>query len=197
MFPTCAADWERLHIILHDNATARESEHVVRPMPLGHGIFTTHLIGPRNPKGGGDLRVDITLKVDPRRPAHHYPVRRHTQRDDPHQGEWSDWLQVKFKVGCFSRFAAWCDFICRAVNRSLRCMPRRLTLIPHRLPFQLATRPICCRARRRIGLYYTTGMVEDHAGLNNERISETTYLDQCEIVWRKREAMMITSSSVQ
>ena len=44
---------------------------------------------------------------------------------------------------------------------------------------------------RRIGLYYTTGMVEDHAGLNNERISEQAYLDQCEIVWREREAMML------
>ena len=41
------------------------------------------------------------------------------------------------------------------------------------------------------GLYYTTGMVEDHAGLNNERISEQAYLDQCEIVWREREAMML------
>ena len=27
---------------------------------------------------------------------------------------------------------------------------------------------------QRIGLYYTTGMVEDHAGLNNERISEAS-----------------------
>ena len=34
-------------------------------------------------------------------------------------------------------------------------------------------------------------MVEDHAGLNNERISEQTFLDQCEIVWREREAMML------
>ena len=44
---------------------------------------------------------------------------------------------------------------------------------------------------RRIGLYYTTGMVEDHAGLNNERISEETFLDQCKIVWSEREAMML------
>ena len=43
----------------------------------------------------------------------------------------------------------------------------------------------------RIGLYYTTGMVEDHTGLNNERISEQAYLDQCAIVWNEREAMML------
>ena len=50
--------------------------------------------------------------------------------------------------------------------------------MPRRLPSGLA-------------FIYTTGMVEDHAGLNNERISEQAYLDQCEIVWREREAMMI------
>jgi predicted AlkP superfamily phosphohydrolase/phosphomutase len=44
---------------------------------------------------------------------------------------------------------------------------------------------------RKIGPYYTTGMVEDHAGLNNERISEETFLDQCAIAWSEREAMML------
>ena len=34
-------------------------------------------------------------------------------------------------------------------------------------------------------------MVEDHAGLNNERIGEEAFLDQCEIAWREREAMML------
>jgi predicted AlkP superfamily phosphohydrolase/phosphomutase len=36
-------------------------------------------------------------------------------------------------------------------------------------------------------------MVEDHAGLNNERISETAFLDQCATAWREREAMMTSS----
>ena len=34
-------------------------------------------------------------------------------------------------------------------------------------------------------------MVEDHTGLNNERISESAFLDQCEIAWRERQAMML------
>ena len=34
-------------------------------------------------------------------------------------------------------------------------------------------------------------MVEDHTGLNNERISEAAFLDQCAIAWREREAMML------
>ena len=34
-------------------------------------------------------------------------------------------------------------------------------------------------------------MVEDHTGLNNERIPESAFLDQCAIAWREREAMML------
>ena len=48
----------------------------------------------------------------------------------------------------------------------------------------------------QIGLYHTTGMVEDHAGLNNERISEEAFLDQCSIAWRDREAMMLHELAV-
>ena len=44
---------------------------------------------------------------------------------------------------------------------------------------------------QRIGLFYTTGMVEDTTGLNNERISEEAFLAQCEIAWRDRESMML------
>ena len=34
-------------------------------------------------------------------------------------------------------------------------------------------------------------MVEDHTGLNNERIDEQAFLDQCDEVWNEREAMMV------
>src|SRR5436190_7092317 len=40
-------------------------------------------------------------------------------------------------------------------------------------------------------MYYTAGMVEDHNGLANERISEDAFLAQCEDAWREREAMML------
>jgi predicted AlkP superfamily phosphohydrolase/phosphomutase len=43
----------------------------------------------------------------------------------------------------------------------------------------------------KVGTYYTTGMVEEHTGLNNGRIDETAYLSQCDTVLKEREAMMI------
>jgi predicted AlkP superfamily phosphohydrolase/phosphomutase len=43
----------------------------------------------------------------------------------------------------------------------------------------------------QLGTFYTTGMVEDHGGLNNGRFDETAYLDQCAQVMRERERMML------
>ena len=63
-------------------------------------VFTTHLIGPRNPKGGGDLRFEVTLRVDPEGRTRHRSNPKGTPRELViRQGEWSDWLRVKFKVG--------------------------------------------------------------------------------------------------
>jgi predicted AlkP superfamily phosphohydrolase/phosphomutase len=44
---------------------------------------------------------------------------------------------------------------------------------------------------RAVGSDYTTGLVEDHTGLNNGRFGEAAYLDQCEQVLLERERMML------
>ena len=76
----------------------RESEQVV-PLDASGDVIRTHLIGPRNPKAGTDLRMDITLERDRAR-------RIVTLRSDGQPrslelrvGEWSGWLRVKFKSG--------------------------------------------------------------------------------------------------
>ena len=41
------------------SARPRESENVLHPQPVGDGVFSTDLIGPRNPKTGADLRMEV------------------------------------------------------------------------------------------------------------------------------------------
>ena len=94
----------------------RESEQVVRPQPAGAGVFKTHLIGPRNPKGGGDLRIEVTLKIDPE-------GRKVTLESDGtpreleiRQGMWSEWLRVKFKVGLLQSIRGMVRFYLQTVQ---------------------------------------------------------------------------------
>jgi predicted AlkP superfamily phosphohydrolase/phosphomutase len=41
-----------------------------------------------------------------------------------------------------------------------------------------------------VGTFYTTGMVEDHGGLNNQRFDEAAFLAQCDDVLAERSAML-------
>jgi predicted AlkP superfamily phosphohydrolase/phosphomutase len=175
-----------------DAATARESEQVVRPQATGPGVFTTYLIGPRNPKGGADLRIEITLNVDStgRNIVLHSDG---TPRElVVRQGEWSEWLRVKFKVGLLQSIRGMVRFYLQNAQPELALYASPVNFDPHSPLFPISHPPEFAEELvQKIGLFYTTGMVEDHAGLNNERISEETYLDQCEIVWREREAMLL------
>jgi predicted AlkP superfamily phosphohydrolase/phosphomutase len=170
----------------------RESENVVRLEPGADGLFSTHLIGPRNPKTRGDLRVDITLRVDA-------GAGRVVLQSDGSPGEltirqgvWSDWLRVKFKLGLLQSIRGMVRFYLVRSQPELALYASPFNFDPAAPFFPISHPPeYAGELAQRIGLYYTTGMVEDHAGLNNERISDEAFLDQCALVWREREAMML------
>lgn len=173
-------------------AKPRESENVatLQPQPGGDGVYTSHLIGPRSPKGG-DLRVEFSLRVD--RACRRAVIRSDSQPKELEVREdaWSDWLRVKFKLGLLQAIRGTVRF------RLLACEPEPvLYASPINFDPDAPLFPISEPAEyagdlaHEIGPYATTGMVEDHAGLNNERISESAFLDQCELTWRERQAMM-------
>jgi predicted AlkP superfamily phosphohydrolase/phosphomutase len=173
-------------------ARPRESENVVRLQATADRVFTAYLIGPRNPKTGGDLRLEITLRVDPE-------AGRVVLRSDgtpkelligPHG--WSNWLRVKFKLGLLQSIRGMVRFHLVRCEPDLALYASPINFDPESPFFPISDPPeYAGDLARRIGPYYTTGMVEDHAGLNNERISEETFLDQCKIAWSEREAMML------
>ena len=172
--------------------TPRESENVVRLHSAGDHNFATHLIGPRNPKAMGDLQIEVTLKVDPLSRTVTLQSEGTPRELEVRQGEWSDWLRVKFKVGLLQSIRGMVRFFLVGCEPELALYASPINFDPHSPLFAISQPPeYADEISRRIGLYYTTGMVEDHAGLNNERITERAYLDQCEIVWREREKMML------
>ncbi len=172
-------------------ARPRESENVVRPQPAGgDDVYSAHLIGPRNPKGG-DLRVEISLRVD--RQARRVILRSegNPKELEVREGAWSDWLRIKFKVGLLQSIRGMVRFYLVSCEPELAVYASPINFDPDS-PFFPISEPFeyAGDLAREIGLYYTTGMVEDHTGLNNERIPEAAFLDQCEIAWRERQAMM-------
>ncbi len=176
------------------SARPRESENVLKPEPAadGAGIFTTHLVGPRSPKTGGDLRADLAIRVN--RENRRVVIKSDgTPRElEVRQGAWSDWLRVKFKLGLLQSIRGMVRFHLVACEPELTLYASPINFDPDAPLFPISE-PLFYASdlARELGLFYTTGMVEDHTGLNNERISESAFLDQCAIAWREREAMML------
>ncbi|MFO0839377.1 MAG: alkaline phosphatase family protein [Phycisphaerae bacterium] len=173
----------------HQELEAEESEKVVTVRVDG-GVARTQLVGPRNPKGG-DFTLDITLKIDT-------AARSLTVISDGQpgalpvgEGKWSDWLKVKFKLGMLQSARGMVRFfLTRLSPMELYCSP--VNYDPSAPLFPISAPPeYAAELEKHLGTYYTTGMVEDHGGLNNGRFDEYAYLDQCRTVLRERERMMV------
>ena len=175
-------------------AQARESENLVRLQAGGDGPITTHLIGPRNLKAAGDLQMEIAVKIDTA--GRRVLIRSAGTPEElevPLHG-WSGWLRVKFKHGMLQTVRGLVRFHLASLEPELELYASPVNFDPEFPLYPISTPAgFAGDLAWRNGLYHTTGMVEDHAGLNNERISEAAFLDQCATAWREREAMMTSS----
>ena len=169
----------------------REAENVVRLERGSGGIVTAHLVGPKNPKDRATLRAEFTIEPD-------YVDSSVTIRlgpSDPlvvRRGEWSDWLRVKFKAGLLQSVRGLVRFHLVRLEPTLELYASPINFDPDSPPFPICDPPgFAAELADELGVFHTTGMIEDHAGLKNGRIDEHAFLDQCAEVWNEREAMML------
>jgi predicted AlkP superfamily phosphohydrolase/phosphomutase len=174
-----------------EGVRALESETVVRLERKGEG-FRTHLIGPRNTKTGDDARFELTISVEAS--AGRVTIRSEGQPSglEVRQGEWSDWLKVKFKMGLLQSVSALVRFHLVSLEPVFELYASPVNFDAHAPMFPIsAPWDYAGQLAREVGTFYTTGMVEDHTGLSNGRFGEAAYLDQCEMVLAERERMML------
>ncbi len=174
--PTCVADWARPPTT--PRVTSVPGRARVRTLSGSHRDRPADRDLPYRPEesqGGGDLRLDVTLVPDVAGRRIIVRSAGSPKEVEIREGQWSDWVRVKLNWACSSRKRA--DWRCSTssnLSQHWRCMRRRsipdveTPLFPISHPSDYAVR----LAEDIGGLYHTTGMVEDHAGLNNERISE-------------------------
>lgn len=175
-----------------DHLKAQESENVVQVRTDEADTIKTYLIGPRNPKTRTDIQFDITLHLDTA--AKKVVLRSEGQPKtlEIREGQWSDWLKVKFKVGPLVSVRGMVRFFLVRMAPVFEFYASPVNFDPEAPLFPISFPPEYARElETRLGTYYTTGMVEDHGGLNNGRFDETAYLEQCNSVMREREQMML------
>lgn len=173
------------------DVAARESENAVHIQPDGAGVFGTYLIGPRNAKAQSDYRTDI--QVTPQWERRRVEIRSDGTPQMLHVGlgEWSDWLKVRFKTGLLQSVRGMVRFYLARLEPRLELYASPVNFDPDTPLFPISHPPeYAAELARKTGTFYTTGMVEDHGGLNNERIDEAAYLMQCQQVMAERERLL-------
>lgn len=173
------------------DATARESEQIVSLVRDGER-FLGHLVGPRTGRQRRDLTLPIAVRVDGAGDGATLACQGEPRQLRLQLRVWSDWLRVKFRAGMLQRVSAVVRVLLLRTSPHLELyvspanFDPRAPLYPIAAPAEYAHE----LADELGGAFYTTGMVEDHAGLTNGRYDESTFLAQCEDAMREREAML-------
>jgi len=171
------------------SACPGESEHLIRIQTNGATI-QTRLVGPRHPKTRADLEQPMRLRLDGRRAR--IAIDGTDGEIVAELGRWTDWVKVRFKLGMLQNVAGMLRFLLVGVEPHLELYaspvnfdPAATLVYPISAPAEYAR-----ELADSVGTYYTTGMVEDHGGLNNGRFGEAAYLDHCAQVLAERERML-------
>lgn len=172
------------------DASPQESELLVKlEGGAGASSYKTHLIGPRNPKDGSDLKLPLDVRAGDDAAT---IVIEGSPSLGIKAGVWSDWLPVKFKTGAFQSMRGIVRFFLVGTSPELELYASPVNFDPASSPFPISAPPeFAEELAGAIGPFATTGMVEDHGGLNNDRFDEDAFLAQCDLAWREREAMMV------
>ncbi len=174
------------------NVAAAHSEKVVTTEITDDGTIATRIIGPRNPKTGTDITCELTIRLNPDAGKITLHSAGFPDTMEIGVGQWSDWLKVKFKVGLFQSVKGMVRFYLRQIVPEFQLYASPVNFTPEAPLFPISSPAgYADEIQNRLGTFYTTGMPEDHDGLINERFDEAAFLDQCEMVLREREKMML------
>jgi predicted AlkP superfamily phosphohydrolase/phosphomutase len=172
-------------------AVAEENEQLVLLEP-GNEV-TTRVIGPRNTKvsPAADTSCEVRVNID--RAARKLVVQTggSPAKIEVPEKSWSEWVRFKFKFSMLQSVTGIARFYVRRLEPHLEFYVSAVNFDPAAPMFPVSAPADYARELAdRIGLFSTLGMAEDHNGLNNGRLDEAAYLQQCELVLSERERTM-------
>jgi predicted AlkP superfamily phosphohydrolase/phosphomutase len=155
--------------------------------------ITTRVIGLRNTKASPAADTSCELRVHIDKPARKLVIQTGglpAKIEVPEKG-WSEWVRFKFKFSMLQSVTGIARFYVRQLEPHLEFYLSAVNFDPAAPMFPVsAPAEYAKELTDKVGLFSTLGMAEDHNGLNNGRLDEAAYLDQCELVLSERERTM-------
>ncbi len=171
------------------DVAAGESESVVHVERNGAATLHTHLLGPLAPRTHAPAQLPLHVDINGA------GVRIHADGAGEvalTEGQWSPWLKVRFRTGVLQSARGMVRFHLRQALPELELYASPVNFDPEGPLFPVSHPHDYARElEQALGGLYTTGMVEDHSGLENGRLEEGAFLAQCDDVWRERQGMLL------
>jgi predicted AlkP superfamily phosphohydrolase/phosphomutase len=171
---------------------AQENEQLIQ---LDSGLdLTTRVLGPRNTRQSppGDTSCEIRVQVDKGSRKLVLHTGGTPSRIETAEKGWSDWVRFKFKFSMLQSVSGIARFFVRQLEPHLEFYVSPVNFDPAAPMFPISSPGDYAKElSEKIGLFSTLGMAEDHNGLNNGRLDETAYLQQCDLVLCERVRMML------
>jgi predicted AlkP superfamily phosphohydrolase/phosphomutase len=169
----------------------QENEQLIQ---LDSGLdLTTRVLGPRNTRQSppSDTSCEIRVQVDKASPKLVLHTGGAPSRIEIAEKGWSDSVRFKFKFSMLQSVSGIARFYVKQLEPHLEFYASAVNFDPAAPMFPVSTPGDYAKElAEKIGLFSTLGMAEDHNGLNNGRLDEAAYLQQCDLVLRERERMM-------
>ena len=163
---------------------------IFRIKASGDAIETV-IVGPRNSLVQPPREVEVPLRLRVRRDNPGVTLEFQKQRFDLPVGRWSDWKTISFRLNPFTSVSGIARFYLTAVSPQLELYMSPIGFDPRKPAFPIShPGGYAAELAREIGLYYTLGQAEDTWSLNEGRLSDETFLEECQEVIRERAAML-------
>jgi predicted AlkP superfamily phosphohydrolase/phosphomutase len=172
-------------------AVAEENEQLLF-LDSGSDVVT-RVIGPRNTKASpvADTFCEVRVQVDKTTRKLAIQTGGSPAKIEVPERGWSEWVRFKFKFSMLQSATGIARFYVRQLEPHLEFYLSAVNFDPAAPMFPVSAPADYARELAgEIGLFSTLGMAEDHNGLNNGRLDEAAYLQQCELVLSERERLM-------
>ena len=166
-----------------DEGGERSGGHVYPVEVQGHRV-SAKLFGPPNTfrKGAPQVTVDFTVWLDPTEPVAKVIIQ--DQEILLREGEWSNWVQVKFSLlpGLESATGI-CRMYMKQLNPFFKLYISPVNIDPSQPALPLSTPANYANELwKQVGFYYTQGIAEDTKALSDRVLTDGEYLQQARIV---------------
>jgi predicted AlkP superfamily phosphohydrolase/phosphomutase len=166
-----------------DGEGDRSGGHVY-PVEVRDHRVSAKLFGPPNTfrKGAPQVAVDFTVWVDPTQPVAKIAIQ--DQEILLREGEWSNWVQVKFSlIPGLESATGICRLYMKQLDPFFKLYISPVNIDPSQPALPLSTPSNYAKELwKQVGFYYTQGIAEDTKALSDRVLSDGEYLEQARLV---------------